>query len=309
MTPTPSSNTNRLLTDISPYVYGTTRLGDLQIPFEERVSMARMAMDAGVWFHTSHTYGNALEVLRVAFDQDRARAPKLIVKLIGSTIDEIREVIRHNLEPLGMDSLALGQLCLGGKLAEEFATGGACYKAFEQIRAEGLVQRFVVEVFPWTSEMSLKAIQGGFPTGIVDGYIFYLNPLQRFATNALWELIASRDEAVIAMRTVAGGPVHRLRDVPGAAWKQYLQKRAVEVAPVYERSGIAGWTEFCVRFAHSFPQVRATVGSTGRPENLREFLRAAQNIQPLPRDIVEEISRLQHRWSDELDIHAEPWTM
>lgn len=309
MTPTPPSNTNRLLTDISPYVYGTTRLGDLQIPFEERVSVARMAMDAGVWFHTSHTYGNALEVLRVAFDQDRARTPKLIVKLIGSTIDEIREVIHHNLEPLGMDSLALGQLCLGGKLAEEFATGGACYKAFEQIRAEGLVQRFVVEVFPWTSQMSLKAIQGGYPTGIVDGYIFYLNPLQRFATNALWELIASRDEAVIAMRTVAGGPVHRLRDVPGAAWKQYLQKRAVEVAPVYERSGISGWTEFCVRFAHSFPQVRATVGSTGRPENLREFLRAAQNIQPLPRDIVEEISRLQHRWSDELDIHAEPWTM
>lgn len=309
MSPTPSSNTSRLLTDITPYVYGTTRLGDLQIPFDERVSVARMAMDAGVWFHTSHTYGNALEVLRVAFDQDRARAPKLIVKLIGSTIDEIREVIRHNLEPLGMDSLALGQLCLSGKLAEEFAAGGACYRAFERIRAEGLVQRFVVEVFPWTSEMSLKAIQGGYPTGIVDGYIFYLNPLQRFATNALWELITSRDEAVIAMRTVAGGPVHRLRDVPGAAWKQYLQKRAVEVAPVYERSGISGWTEFCVRFAHSFPQVRATVGSTGRPENLREFLRAAQNIQPLPRDIVEEISRLQRRWSDELDIHAESWTM
>lgn len=309
MTPTPSSDRNRLLTDLSPYIYGTTRLGDRQIPFDERVKVARMAMDAGVWFHTSHTYGNALEVLRAAFDQDRARAPKLIVKLIGNTIAELRDVIRQNIEPLGVESIALGQLCLGGPLAEEFASGGACYQGFNQIKAEGLVQRFVVEVFPWTSEMSYQALQGGYPTGIVDGYIFYLNPLQRFASNVLWDLIVSRNEAVVAMRTVSGGPVHRLRDVPGAAWKEYLQQRAVEIAPIFERSGIPSWTEFCVRFAHSFPQVRATVGSTSRPENLQEFLRAAQNIQPLPRDIVEEISRLQCRWSDELDIRAEKWSM
>ena len=32
----------------------------------------------------------------------------------------------------------------------------------------------------------------------------------------------------------------------------------VEVVPLFERSGIESWTEFCVRFAHSFPLVRAT---------------------------------------------------
>ena len=43
------------------------------------------------------------------------------------------------------------------------------------------------------------------------------------------------------MRTVSGGPVHNLRDVPGFAWKEYLQKRAVEVAPVgfYEMQKVA----------------------------------------------------------------------
>ena len=40
-------NPASLLTDLSPYVYGTTRLGDDKIPFEERVRMARAAMDAG----------------------------------------------------------------------------------------------------------------------------------------------------------------------------------------------------------------------------------------------------------------------
>ena len=114
---------------------------------------------------------------------------------------------------------------------------------------------------------------------------------------------------IIALRTVAGGTVHRLRDVPGAAWKEYLQKRAVEVAPIFERSGIKSWVEFCVRFAFSFPQVRSTIGSTSRVENLQDFLSLSKNIKPLPLDIRDEIVRLQYHWSDEVDIHAEQWSM
>ena len=309
MLQTNSTAKSTLLADLPPYIYGTTRLGDNQIPFNDRVRMARIAMDAGVWFHTSHTYGNALEVLRAAFDQDRARVPKLIVKVIGSTVDELRAVIRQNLEPLGVDNLEIGQLCLGGELANDFTCGGDCYQGFRRLRQEGLVRRFVLEVFPWTSDVALKALRGGYPEGIVDGVIFYLNPLQRFASNELWELLKQRSEPIIALRTIGGGNVHRLRDVPGAAWKDYLQQRAVEVAPIFERSGIKSWTEFCVRFGHSFPQVRATVGATSRPENFKEFLAAKDHLQPLPGDIVNDIVKLQYRWSDETDVHAEPWSM
>jgi predicted aldo/keto reductase-like oxidoreductase len=298
-----------LLTDLSPYVYGTTRLGDGKIPFDERVKVARAAMEAGVWFHTSHTYGDALQVLRTAFDQDRNKVPKLIVKLGWSNIDEFRDVIRQNLEPLGIESLELGQLCLSGQLADEFANGGKCYEDFARIREQGLVKRFVVEVFPWSSAAPLKALQAGYGKGLVNGYIFYLNPLQRFAANDLWAELVARNEPIVAMRTVSGGNVHRLRDVPGAAWKEYLQKRAVEVAPIFERSGIESWTEFCVRFAFGFPQVRATVGATSRIENLNEFLTAAKAIKPLPQDIMEEIKALQQRWSDEVDVKAELWSM
>lgn len=297
------------LTDLSPYVYGTTRLGDDKISFDDRVHVARAAVDAGVWFHASHTYGNALEVLRVVFDQDRARVPKLIFKIGWNSLEELSEVIHQNLAPLALDSMELGQLCLGGQLADDFARGGKCIEEFARLKRDGIVQRFVLEVFPWTSHVALKAMRGGYAKGIVDGYIFYLNPLQRFASNELWDSIVEHNEPVIALRTVAGGPVHRLRDVPGAAWKEYLQKRAVEVAPVFERSGIKSWTEFCVRFAYGFSQVRTTVGATSRTENLEEFLTAARNIQPLPKDIQNEIVKLHYRWSDELDIHAEPWTM
>jgi len=304
-----STAKSALLADLPFFIYGTTRLGDDRIPFDERVRMARVAMDAGIWFHTSHTYGNALEVLHIAFDRDRAKVPKLIVKLLANTKAELRVVLRQNLEPLGLDSLELGQLCLGGELADDFARGGNCYQELSRLRQEGLVRRFVLEIFPWTSGVALAALRGGYLEGIVDGCILYLNPLQRFASNELWELLRKHNEPVVALRTVAGGNVHRLRDVPGAAWKEYLQKRAVEVAPIFERSGIPTWTEFCLRFARSFPDVRATVGATSRPAYFREFLAAQDNRQPLPAGIVEEIVKLHYRWSDETDMRAEHWSM
>lgn len=298
-----------LLTDLSPYIYGTTRLGDDKIPFEERVKTARAAMHANIWFHTSRAYGNALEVLRTAFDQHPTGIPKLIAKIGWQNINELRGVIHENIDPLGLVSLDMAQLCLSGPLGEDFATGGECYQLFSRFKQEGLVKRFVLEVFPWTSHIALRAIRGGFSEGVVDGYIFYLNPLQRFPSNELWDVLVERKEPMIAMRTVAGGNIYKLRDVPGYAWKEYLQQRAVEVAPIFERSGVPTWTEFCVRFAFGFPQVRATVGSTSQSDRLNEFLNAAKDIQPLPGDIQNEIVQLHDRWSDELDMHAEAWTM
>jgi aryl-alcohol dehydrogenase-like predicted oxidoreductase len=300
----------QLPTYLSKYVYGTTRLGDGAIPAVDRVKIARAAMESGAWFHTSEQYGDALQVLRKAFDEDRLHVPKLIVKLGNDSIDELRACAKRHIEALGVDSLDLGQLCLGGPLAADFRDGGQCYDGFRQLQAEGLVNHFVVEVFPWTSEVPLAALRAGHADGLVGGCIFYLNPLQRFASNALWDLMRERSVPMIAMRTVAGGDVHRLRDVPGAAWKPYLQQRAVQVAKVFERSGVASWTEFCVRFAFSFPEVRATVGASSRSEGLADFLRASQgDIAPLPEDVVEQITRLQRRWSDETDVHSEPWSM
>ena len=304
-----SKDKAQLLTDLSPYVYGTTRLGDGKIPFDERVTVARAAMEGTNWFHTSHTYGDALNVLRTAFDRDRTHVPNLIVKSGWSRLDEFVDVIHQNIDPLGLDSLELGQLCLSGSFAEDYANGGKSYELFSRLKQEGLVRRFVLEVFPWTSDIALKALRGGYPEGIVDGYIFYLKPLQRCASNDLWNLLVERNEPILAMRTVAGGNIYSLRDVPGYAWKPYLQERAAQVAPIFERSGIQSWSEFCIRFAFGFSQVRATAGSTSHLDRLQEFFHAAKNIEPLTSDIQNEIVKLQYRWSDELDMQAEPWTM
>ena len=307
MPPAPGENP-RL--GISRFVYGTTRLGDAQLPRADRVRMARAAMEAGVWFHTSHTYGDALAVLREAFDADRARVPKLVYKIGWSSMAELRDQVRLQLDALGLDHMDMGQLCLGGPLADELWRGGPCRGELRRLREEGLVRSLVLEVFPWTSAGPLDALRHGHLDGVVDGFIFYLNPLQRFASNALWDELLARGTPILALRTVGGGDVHRLRDVPGAAWKPYLQERAAEVAPLFERSGCASWPEFCARYALGFPQVQATIGATIRPEHLRALLAAVQGAtRPLPADLRDELLALQRRWSDETDVHAEPWSM
>jgi hypothetical protein len=55
--------------------------------------------------------------------------------------------------------------------------------------------------------------------------------------------------------------------------------------------------------------VRATVGSTSKSANLKEFVTATSNNSPLPKEIVDEVLDLQRKWSDEVDVKAEPWTI
>lgn len=292
----------------SPYIFGTTRLGHSDVPDERAREVARAARAAGIWFHTSRQYDDALEILGQVYAEDGSQLPPTIYKIGGKDIADVRRVIQQNLEPLKRSFMEVGQISPTGSVGQGLVDGSAT-AAFEKMREEGLVRSFVMEVFPWTSPMPLAALRNGHLDGLVEAYIFYLNPLQRFASNELWDELVARKLPVIAMRTVAGGDVHRLRDVPGAAWRPYLVDRARQVAPIFERSGIAQWSEFCVRFAHSIPGVLATVGATSRPEGLAELLGHAQNPKPLPPGILEELFALQRRWADDVDAKAEPWSM
>ena len=293
------------LPGLTPYIYGTTRLGDESIPFDDRVAVARAAIDTGSALHTSHTYGTALQVLNTAFDQDRTHVPPFIVKIGWDSVAQVREVIAQNLVPLGLTHLPVGQLCFGGALAEQYRTGGPENDGLRRLKAEGLVGRFVQEIWPWNSEVAIDALRGGHNEGIVDGYIFYLNPLQRFASEELWQMLRERGETIVAMRTTCGGSLDRLRE----HGPDYLKARAIQMSPVFERSGCTSWPEFCVRFALGYPQVISTVGATARVENLHELVAAVQNATPLPAEIQAEIEELQRGWYVEHDKHAEPWSM
>lgn len=299
----------RLLADLPPFVYGTTRLGHPDVPRDRQLAMARTAVDAGLWLHTSRQYDHALEVLGEVFAEQPDRVPPLVVKLGRGTTDDIRATIADHTGPLGIERIEIGQLNPVGALAETLVDGGPALAGLRAILDDGLVGRYVLEIFPWTSAAPLAALRAGHLDGLVDGVITYLNPLQRFAANDLWDELLARDISIISMRTVAGAPIQVLRDVPGAAWRPYLQQRAAEVAPLVERSGITSWTEFCLRFVRSTPQVVATVGSASRPEHLAELLEQSSRVEVLDPELVAELFALQRRWSDDVDVHAEPWSM
>lgn len=296
------------LTDLPAYIFGTTRLGGDDVARDQQAATARAALEWGLWLHTSRQYGHALEVLGDAIAETATR-PSVIVKIGGGTADNVRATVRENLEPLGLPSVTLGQLSPVDGLGAALAQGLPVLDDLRRLKDEGLVGRYVLEIFPWTSEEPLAALRAGHLEGLIDGFILYINPLQRFASNALWDELQSRGEPLISMRTVGGAPVHVLRDLPGAAWRPYLQQRAVEVAPIFERSGIPDWATFCGRYAHTVPNVRSTVGSTVRREHLETFVALSEHIEPLPADVMDEIAALQRRWSDETDVRAEPWTM
>jgi aryl-alcohol dehydrogenase-like predicted oxidoreductase len=293
-----------------PFItYGTTRLGDTAIPAEARVKLALAAMQKGVYFHTSSSYGEAIDILAQAFKADPVHVPKLIIKIFGNSVEEMRGNVLKYIRLLGVPCIEVAQLCPGGDVWEDLARGGACYAAFKQMQAEGLVRHYVLEAFPWTSPKAYAALKAGHLAGRVDALIFYFNPMQRFASNELWDLAQAQATPFIALRTVIGGDVHQLRDIPGAAWKPYLQERAVQVAPIFERSGIATWPEFCVRFAASFERVITTVSSSSKLERLEHLLACAERRQPLPQNIIQELLALQRTWSAEVDVKSEPWSM
>lgn len=295
-----------IFSQLSRYIFGTTRMGDGAIPFEDRIKTALAAMDSGVWFHTSHQYGEALTVLRAAFDQAPENKPNLIYKIGWGSVEEVEEQIQTQITALGKDKMEIGQLCPSGDLAEDIKKGGPGHAGLMKLKESGLVESFVLEVFPWTSFTALEAIKSGNAAGLIDAVIFYLNPLQRFASNELWDLIQDKGFPIIAMRTVCGGDI---RQLAVNAWAEYQKPRAAQILPLFEASGIEKWSEFAARFSLGLPGVKATVGATSRLDGLAELLQSTSVTEPLDLEIVKEILAMQRTWSDEVDMKAEPWTM
>jgi aryl-alcohol dehydrogenase-like predicted oxidoreductase len=292
--------------NISRYTYGTTRLGDQSIPFADRVKMARAAMDTGVWFHTSHDYGDTFRVLRAAFDEDRARVPNAIFKIGGNTEEEMLAIIEKSLTQLGIEQLGIMQVCLGAA-RQEALSGGPIAQTMLGLKAKGVIGGYVVEVWPWTSDDHMATAQTAATPGLFDGYIYYFNPMQRFVTNELFDLLRERHVPIYALRTLGGGAPTRAgvgqEHVP-VPWS----RRVAEIVPLFERSGIASWTEFCARFIFGWPDVVTTIGATSNVENMNAMIRHSKAPAPLPADIQEEIAACQRAWA-ELDKHATPWSM
>src|SRR5688500_1848141 len=94
----------------SPYIFGTTRLGHADVPDEQAREVARAALAAGVWFHTSRQYDDALEILGQVYAEEGASLPPTIYKIGGKDSADVRRVIQQNLQPLSRSFMEVGQI-------------------------------------------------------------------------------------------------------------------------------------------------------------------------------------------------------
>ena len=305
----PVLSENSVLRQVPPFIYGTMSLGNNQIPFETRLAMARYAMDCCSWFHTSQKYGSTMDVLREAFKERPAKVPPCTFKLNGESLDEVRRQIDSQLKALGVNKMGLGQLHMDGALAADFIAGGRCYDGLRKIKAEGLLDGWIIEVHPWTSWIALGQIKGGYGLDIIDGYTFYYNPLQRYALNELFAQVVEKRLPILALRTVAGGTVEQLAARPVDP-EDFIGQRARELLPLYQASGFTNWVDFCMSYVYSQADVITTIGACSTPAHLDALVAGiAQQDHPFAPALSAQIAALQTRWSDEKDRHAAYWTM
>ncbi|MHB9022659.1 MAG: aldo-keto reductase family protein [Armatimonadota bacterium] len=251
----------------------------------EHVAVARMAMDAGVWFHVADYGGGVYATLKQAFTEDPAHNPPCIFKLDGMGPDLFRASLEDALRRTGKERIEIGQVC-GNPVDDTLAPlADALYEA----REAGLIGCYIMDVIRPYSPKVMEAVE----KGLFAGYIFYLNVMERQLSNAANALLEARLTPVLAMRTFGG------RDGGNYLFGDPEEPRRKALESIYQRSGSKTKVDFCVRFPLSLPYTRTTIGSTGNREHLRTFLAAGDSFQPLAPEIVTELLKLLRTWDEQ----------
>lgn len=278
----------------SLFTFGCMSLGsDLKL-LEEHVRIARTAMDADIWFHASPTYnrGFAYMVLRMAFDEARDRVPPMVIKIRCGSARLLRFEVEDALRRLGIETIAVAQLVFTeagpDPLVGDFTHGGPIAETCAALREEGKVAQFCPQCSRGTSEALLPLAQ----RDAFDGFVLYLNPLQRDVSDELWNLCREKSTPLWALRTVGGalGVPERYEARKREKPDDPSLEAARRLMSVCEQCG-CDWTTFCLRYARSEPDLVTTIGGTKNREHLQHFLRAAEEAEPLPADVLEAIEK------------------
>ena len=275
------------MTPITPYTFGSMSLGRKPAEITADLAVARRAMEAGVWFHSSPTYnqGFTFMVLRLAFDADRARVPRLVIKVRDASVPLMRFEVEDSCRRLGLDAIDIAQLVsmdpAHGNLVDQLRNGGGpLADELASLRTRGLIRQAVLFLTPENSEAAVAALN----SGLIEGVILYWNACQRDCSDRAWEAIRKQQIPILALRTLGGGPAD-----------ERSRAKAGDLAKLIAAAGCRNGTDFNLRLAASEPAIRTTIGGTASLAHLEEYLAAAGNPAPLPADILRQVEQLQVR--------------
>src|SRR5271156_4125932 len=135
----------------TPFTFGSMSLGKNPADVAQDLAVARRAMESGVWFHSSPTYNNGFTfmVLRQAFDEDRSRVPRMIIKVRDATVSLMRFEVEDSCRRLGLDGIDVAQLVSmdprPGNLVDQLRGGGGpLADELASLLARGLIRQAVL---------------------------------------------------------------------------------------------------------------------------------------------------------------------
>jgi aryl-alcohol dehydrogenase-like predicted oxidoreductase len=271
----------------TPYTFGSMSLGRNPADVARDLVVARRAMEAGVWFHSSPTYnqGFTYMVLRQAFDEDRSRVPRMVLKVRDATVALMRFEVEDSCRRLGIDSIDVAQLVSmdprPGNLVDQLRGGGGpLADELALLRRRGLINQAVIFLTPENSDAAVEALK----SGLIEGMILYWNACQRDCSATAWAAIRGQGIPTLALRTLGGGPADK---ASGA--------KAGELAELVKAAGCRNPTDFNLRLAAGESVIRTTIGGTASLEHLEDYLQAAANAAPLSPEILQRVEQLQVR--------------
>lgn len=260
---------------ISKLTVGTGGVGTIGDP--EQINVVRRVMDQGdIWMHCANYGEGSFQNLKVAFSERPSKVPKTIYKVDGITADGFRTTLRDFLAQTAVQRTNIAQVC-GFPLSKE---PDAVLAAMAKARQQGTVDTYIMDLVPSYCDK----VPGYIRQGLFDGYIFYYNVIECSATDALMALMVEKRVPVFAMRTFAGGEFFK-----GTA-PQHQELKAL-----FQKSGCADETEFCIRFALSVPASVTTIAGTSKTAHLDQLLGAARRFKPLDPAIVKQVRSLLRR--------------
>ena len=272
---------------ITPYTFGSMSLGRNPADIAQDLIVARRAMDAGVWFHSSPTYnqGFTFMVLRQAFDENRQQVPRMVIKVRDASVPLMRFEVEDTCRRLGLDAIDVAQLVsmdpAPGNLVDQLRSGGGpLADELASLRARGLIRQAVLFLTPENSDAAVEAMK----SGLAEGLILYWNACQRDCSHTAWAAIRQQGIPTVALRTLGGGPADKSSSA-----------KSTDVAELITATGSRNATHFNLRLAASEPVIKTTIGGTASLGHLEDYLQAATNAAPLLADILQRVAQLQTR--------------
>ena len=270
---------------LSPYTFGSMSLGRNPADVSQDLVVARRAMESGVSFHSSPTYNNGFTfmVLRMAFDADRSRIPRMVIKIRDGSVPLMRFEVEDSCRRLGLDGIDVAQLVSmdpkPGNLVDQLRVGGGpLVDELASLRKRGLIREAVVFLTPENSDAAMEASHHA----LIDGVILYWNVSQRDCTDTAWAAIRQRSIPTLALRTLGGGPA----DKHGMA-------KSAAVNALVASAGCHNASDLALRLAASEPVIKTTIGGTSSLAHLEDFLAAATTAVPLPPALKQRAEEMQ----------------